>query len=92
MQKTETKSLPKEDRPHTLQIEDRKKITMTGVESVEAFSPREIQLTVSGGKLTVAGSDLKIVNFSKENGGFFAVGKVDSVKYSVLGGWKRWFK
>jgi sporulation protein YabP len=92
MQKTETKALPKEERPHTLQIEQRRKITMTGVESVESFSPREIQLAATGGKLTVTGSELKIVDFSKESGSFVATGKIDGVKYSVLGGWKRWLK
>lgn len=70
-----------EARPHTLTIEERRKITMTGVESVTSFSPREISLRLSGGKLLVSGSDLKITAFSKASGTFSASGNITALRY-----------
>lgn len=92
MQNKEYPSVSKEEKPHTLQIDQRKKITMTGVESVQSFSPREIQLVVSGGKLVVTGSEMKVTAFSKASGDFAAVGKIDGVRYNAAGGLKKLFR
>ena len=76
-----------------LTIEQRKKITMTGVESVDAFSDGAISLTVGGKKVLITGAGLKILAFSKGNGNFSATGEVSSVKYGgVKGGLKRLLK
>lgn len=72
--------------PHTLTVEGQKKITMSGVESVNSFSPAQINLTISGGKATITGSDLKITNFSKSSGAFAATGNVYGVRYNARGG------
>ncbi len=74
-----------EARAHTLTIEERKKITMTGVESVTAFSPQQISLNLSGGKLVITGSDLKITAFSKTSGTFSATGNISSLRYGGAG-------
>ncbi len=70
-----------QNKQHTLTVEQRKKIVMTGVESVNSFSPQQINLTVDGGKMTITGNDLKITNFSKTSGAFSAIGEVTSIKY-----------
>lgn len=64
-----------------LTIEGQKKITMTGVDSVDAFSETEIKLTVNGKRVSVGGSQLKVLAFSKGSGNFSASGEVTSVKY-----------
>ena len=64
-----------------LTIEDQKKITLTSVESVDAFSPTEISLTVQGKKMKISGSGLKVVAFSKTGGTFSATGLVSAVRY-----------
>jgi hypothetical protein len=64
-----------------LTIEQQKKITMTGVDSVDAFSDSEIKLTVNGKKVFIAGAQLKVLAFSKGSGNFSATGEVSSVKY-----------
>ena len=64
-----------------LTIEQRKKISMTAVESVDAFSEEKILLTVSGQRVTIEGTNLKILAFSQGSGSFSASGEVRSVKY-----------
>ena len=67
----------------TALIEQQKKITVTGVESVDAFSDRQIALTLSGGGgASIGGEGLKIVNFSKSSGSFTAVGKVHGIRFT----------
>lgn len=70
-----------EEKMQTALIEEQKKITMTGVESVDSFSTQQITLTVSNGKAVISGDGLKIVNFSKSNGNFIAEGKISGLKY-----------
>ena len=63
-------------------IEQRKKISVSGVESVKAFSEVKITLALVGGeKLHVAGTDLKITGFVKANGTFTAEGQITGVSY-----------
>lgn len=68
---------------HSIQIDNRKIVTATGVEAVKSFSPSKIELRLAGSKttLTFFGSDFKITGFSKESGTFRAGGAVDSFRY-----------
>ena len=68
---------------HSIQIDNRKNITVTGVESVKSFSPVKIELTLVSSKtlLVFSGSDFKITGFSKESGTFRAGGVTDSFRY-----------
>ncbi len=70
---------------HTVTIENCKKITATAIESVDAFSPAQIVLSYSGGRIIVAGSGLKISAFSKQSGAFCADGTVTGVRYAAKG-------
>ena len=67
---------------HSVIIEQRKRITVNGVESVKAFSEMKITLTLLGGeKLHVAGTGLKITGFVKANGTFTADGTITGISY-----------
>ncbi len=66
-------------------IEQRKKIRVSGVDSVDAFSDSSIALTVEGRKLRITGSQLKIIAFSKESGNFAAMGEIDGIRYGARG-------
>lgn len=67
---------------HSVVIEQRRNITVSGVESVAAFSEVKIALAlISGEKMYVAGTGLKITNFSKTSGSFTAEGSVTGVSY-----------
>ena len=68
---------------HSIQLEQRKKLTVSGVESVIAFSEVKILLSlVNKEKLQIIGSDLKIIGFSKTNGAFSAEGTVTGITYN----------
>lgn len=64
-----------------LTLEDEKRLTLTGVESVEGFSDQSIVLTVNGKRVTISGENLKILAFSEGSGNFSAVGEVTAVKF-----------
>lgn len=71
-----------QDNKHSVSIEQRKNITVSGVESVVAFSEVKILLALLGGeKMSVVGSDLKITGFSKSSGTFTAEGTVMGISY-----------
>jgi hypothetical protein len=71
-----------ETNKHSILIEQRKSITVSAVESVVAFSEVKIILTLlSGGRMSVVGTGLKITGFSKTSGSFTAEGSVTGVSY-----------
>ena len=71
-----------ENLKHSLTIDQRKSVAISGVESVSAFSEVKIALILLGGeKLHIAGTDLKIIGFSKSNGTFTAEGTISGVSY-----------
>lgn len=67
--------------PHSLGIEQCKKVTATAIDSVDAFSDKQIILSYSAGRIVVTGNGMKIVNFSKTGGSFAATGEIVSVRY-----------
>lgn len=69
---------------HSIQIDNRKSVTVTGVEAVKTFSRVRMELTLTATKSTLilTGEDFKITGFSKESGTFRASGIVDALKYS----------
>ncbi|MBR1677398.1 MAG: YabP/YqfC family sporulation protein [Clostridia bacterium] len=79
----------------SLALDDRKLLTVSGVEGVISFNESEIKLALlSNTKLTVSGEKLTIAAFDKASGLFKLTGKVNSLRYSdgVNVGIKRFFK
>ncbi len=71
-----------QENKHSVLIEQRKMVTINGVESVTAFSEVKILLALlDGERMSVTGSGLKITGFSKTNGTFTAEGSVMGVAY-----------
>ncbi len=67
---------------HNLTVEGQKRVLATAVAEVNAFSDREIKLTLVGGKkLVILGQNMKISHFQKESGQFIADGEILGVKY-----------
>ena len=82
-----------QDNKHSVIIEQRKLISVSGVESVNSFSEVRIVLTrVGGEKMSVVGTDLKITSFSKASGAFTAEGLITGVQYGGKGLAARIFK
>ncbi len=78
--------------PSVFTLEQQKKLTMTGVESVESFSPTQIILRVAGKKVQITGNGLKVLAFNQGSGGFSASGEVSSVKFGAVKTLKRLFQ
>lgn len=71
-----------ENQNHQINIEQCKKITVSGVECVKAFSEVKIVLALlSGDRLHVAGMGLKITGFIKSSGVFTAEGNITGISY-----------
>ena len=74
-----------ENLTHTLTIENKKRITATGIDGVRDLATSQFTLIYPGGKISVGGEDMKIVAFSKQTGAFSATGVISSVRYSSAG-------
>ena len=67
---------------HSIKIDEKKSIAVSGVESVSAFSAVKITLKLfSGEKLYVVGTGMTVTGFSKANGTFTAEGHVSGLSY-----------
>ncbi len=67
--------------PHHVVIEDRKSLTVSGVEDVERFDENTIVLSTSRGAMVVAGENLHIEKLSLDGGDLKVDGDIDSVSY-----------
>ena len=66
-----------------LMLEGRKRLSMTGVTSVDGFSENYLKLTVGSDKVTVNGHGIKITSYNKSNGNLTADGDFAEIKYGV---------
>lgn len=71
--------------PHKLQLDNRKKGTMTGVTDVKSFDEKEILLDTKAGTMTIRGSEMTITRLNLEKGELDIGGKVDSIVYTKDG-------
>ena len=68
---------------HNIIVEDRKKMTLTGVKDVLSFDEETAVLDTSLGRLTVKGSGLHIVNFDTKSGDLSAEGRLYALVYTT---------
>ena len=64
-------------------LEARKKLTMTCVEAVDAFTAQRLTLTVAGKSVNVLGEGIKITAFNKASGCLTAEGSFSEIKYNA---------
>ena len=67
--------------PHHVVIEERKSLTVSGVEDVERFDETTIVLSTSKGAMVVSGENLHIEKLSLDGGDLKVDGDIDSVSY-----------
>lgn len=67
--------------PHGVTLQDRKHLTISGVEDVESFDEGAIVLTTALGDLIVRGSELHIEKLSLDGGDLLVEGLVESLTY-----------
>lgn len=66
---------------HNLILEDRGKLSLSGVTDVESFNDVEVSLYTSQGELVIRGKNLHVDEISLETGDLEMSGKVKSLIY-----------
>lgn len=68
---------------HNVIMEDRKKLTLTGIKNVVNFDDETIILDTHCGKFVIKGSGLHILNFNTETGDLSAEGRIHALIYTA---------
>ena len=66
---------------HTLLLDNRKKLRLTGVTDVDSFDESTITAYTVLGELTIAGSGLRVLSLNTEQGELLVEGTVASLLY-----------
>ena len=67
--------------PHTVLLEDRRLLTVSGVSDVDSFDEHVVIVFTDQGELVVRGNDLHINRLSVEVGELLLEGKISSLAY-----------
>ena len=70
-----------QEQSHRLTLEDRNRLTVSGVEEVESFDESGITMVTGQGTLVVRGSGLHIEQLSVDGGQLRVEGQVESLTY-----------
>lgn len=77
-----------EDKKSNLVLDNRKKLSVTGVEEVISFNDEIIILNTNLGSLTIKGGGLKMNRLDVQNGDMMITGTINSLIYSSSKGRK----
>ncbi len=79
--------------PHKLSLDDRSRLTMTGVTEVVSFEESNVVLHTALGTLIIQGNDLKLKTLSLEGGQVAVDGHISALIYEEprLSGWRQLF-
>lgn len=66
----------------SLNLENRKKLTLSGVIEVMSFDEEKIELTTKLGNLTIKGEELKMNKLDVQNGDVIIIGNIASMVYN----------
>ncbi|MFI3141113.1 MAG: sporulation protein YabP [Clostridia bacterium] len=69
------------EKSSSLKLEDRSKLSVSGVKDVDSFDEQVIIAYTDCGQLTISGSKLHIESLSIEVGELYVVGKISSLVY-----------
>lgn len=67
---------------HNIIMEDRRKLTISGVMDIDSFDEESVVLFTEDGELTVRGVNLHINKIDVDTGDLLMEGEVDSLTYS----------
>jgi len=76
-------------REHSIEVNNRKSIKITGVRHVDSYDDKEVVLKTSMGDLIIKGTELNISNLNLEDGNLQVIGLVESFLYAEEAGTKR---
>lgn len=77
--------------PHKLILDERHKLTVTGVTEVVSFDAGSVVAHTGAGTLVIQGQELKLKTLLPEGGQIQVEGEVSALEYEQprLGGWRR---
>lgn len=67
--------------PHTLMLENRSRLCLTGVTDVDSFDETTVIAATALGALTISGADLKISTLNTETGELLVQGQINALVY-----------
>lgn len=68
--------------PHNVIMEDRKRLSVSGVQDVDCFDESLVVLFTNMGKMTIRGNNLHVNAFDIESGEFSMEGDVTGMEYT----------
>ncbi len=71
-----------EDNKSNLTLENRKKLTLSGIIEVISFDEQKIDLTTKLGNLTIKGEELKMNRLDVQSGDVMIAGSIASIVYN----------
>ena len=77
---TDDKNLPK--MPHNVIMENRKKLSVSGVTDIDSFDEQNVIAITEMGELTIRGWNLHITRLNLEQGELIVDGEVSSLTYT----------
>jgi len=67
---------------HSVQLDNRTRAALTGVEDVDSFNESEVNLVTEAGFVTISGQDLHISHLSLEEGQLVVEGEISGIVYA----------
>ena len=80
--KSNIQSNPKLTQEHSLNLVDRKFLSLTGVDKVISVKPDLLQIKTSAGDMIVSGQNIEVTKLDLEQHTINLSGKFDTIKYS----------
>ena len=68
-------------RTHSIHIDNRELISVTGVKDVASFNEQEVELLTEAGDLRIEGNELRITKLSLDEGQVIVEGEIVALEY-----------
>lgn len=78
----EKKAVAKPIRAHTVHMENRERVVVTGVEDLDNFNEDEVNFETDSGYVTITGVDLHMARLNLEDGQLIIEGVINGIAYS----------
>ena len=69
-------------RAHSIHIDNRELISVTGVKDVDSFNEQEVELLTEAGELRIEGNELRITKLSLDEGQVIVEGEIVALEYA----------
>lgn len=75
-------------KPHSVILDNRKKLSLTGIEDVQGFNEEAVSVITSLGSLIICGNNLHISKLNLDTGEVEIDGEINSLRYAESKGSK----